>query len=75
MFGSDIGSLSVYQDWNKTEKQLLWTKNTSDENDWTTTWFDVESNEPFYVSINFIRFKSNLNSYIIFMDSDCLRGL
>ena len=49
MFGGDIGSLSIYQDWNKTEKQLLWTRNMSDENDWATNWFDVESNQPFYV--------------------------
>jgi hypothetical protein len=49
MFGSDVGSLSVYQDWNKTEKKILWTRNASDENNWMNAWFDVESNEAFYV--------------------------
>ena len=49
MFGNDIGSLSVYQDWNNTEKQLLWRCSRSFGDAWMTTWFDVESDEAFYV--------------------------
>ena len=62
MFGSDIGSLSVYQDWNKTDERLLWTRNTSLGDVWKTSWFDVESDEPFYVRTKYNY--SNTRNYI-----------
>ncbi len=62
MFGNDIGSLSVYQNWNRTEKQLLWTRNTSADNTWRSARIDVESNATFYVRINW----HNRQSFITF---------
>ncbi len=50
MFGSDIGSLSVYQALNRTEKKLIWTKNSSMDDAWKTAWIDIRSSQKFHVS-------------------------
>jgi hypothetical protein len=50
MFGSDIGSLSVYQAWNRTDILLVWTRNTSTDDAWKTAWFDIRSEQQFFVS-------------------------
>jgi hypothetical protein len=68
MFGNDIGSLSVYQNWNRTEKQLLWTRNTSADNTWRSARIDVESNEIFYVRINL----RNIDSHLLHLPSWCM---
>jgi hypothetical protein len=51
MYGNDIGGLNVYQFWNKTKKQLVWTKNSSTKDDaWKTAWIDFRTSQKFYVS-------------------------
>lgn len=50
MFGAHIGQLSVYRTWfNRTNVQILWSRNTSGGNYWQASSLDVGSMEEFYV--------------------------
>ena len=52
MFGANIGRLSVYQTWsNRTNLQLLWSRNSSSGLNWKAFLLDVRSTKTFYVSI------------------------
>ena len=51
MFGAHIGQLSVYRTWfNRTNIELLWSRNTSSGNNWQASSLDVKSTKNFYVS-------------------------
>ena len=52
MFGEHIGQLSVYRTWfNRTNGQLLWSRNSSRGNYWHLSSLDVRSAEEFYVCV------------------------
>ena len=51
MYGSDIGTLNVYQSWNNTKKRLVWSRTSSTDDDaWKTAWIDFRASQKFYVS-------------------------
>lgn len=53
MFGLHIGRLSVYRSgMNKTNLQVLWTRNTSLSIYWNVASLDIKSTEAFYVSVH-----------------------
>jgi hypothetical protein len=55
MFGEHIGGLNVYRMlWNRTNIELLWSRNTSGIEQWEKSSLDVGSGENFYVSTKFI---------------------
>ena len=71
MFGVHIGRLSVYQAWsNRTNIELLWTRNTSGDGSWKTSSLDVRSRNNFYVSItewteNFTPYLQKIINYVV----------
>jgi hypothetical protein len=55
MFGEHVGELNVYRTWaNRTNIQLLWTRNTSGIDNWNKSSLDIRSEEKFYVSKYFL---------------------